>query len=329
MCTQTRRPSRVRAVLRPDPRGVPVDVAGERLLAVVDDLHRPVGVSASIAAWICIERSSRPPNAPPTPARWTRTCSGESAEARRDLVAVDVEPLRRDVDVDAALAVRYREPGLGAEERLVLAAELVHALDGDVARDVRVAVTDHDRADDVRARVVAVAVAHRRAVGVERLLLGRPLGVDDGLERLVLDDDRLGRAARLLRVLRRDERDGLAVVADAVDREHRLVGELEPVGLAPGTSACVSTACTPGIVDGLRDVDRDDAGVRVRAPQRVAPQHPGGAEVARVGELALDLRRPVRPRGDPRESRPRAPSRRRLGRRHARAAARTASKIFW
>ena len=32
--------------------------------------------SASIAPWICIDRSSRPPNAPPTPARWIRTCSG-------------------------------------------------------------------------------------------------------------------------------------------------------------------------------------------------------------------------------------------------------------
>ena len=76
---------------------------------------------------------------------------------------------------------------------------------------------------------------HRRPVGVERLLLGRPLGVDDGLERLVLDDDRLGRAPRLLGMLGGDERDRLAVVADAVDREHRLVAELEPVGLArPG-----------------------------------------------------------------------------------------------
>ena len=125
-----------------------------------------------------------------------------------------------------------REPGLGAEEGLILAAELVDALDGDVALDVRVAVPDHDRADDVRPRVVAVAVAHRRPVGMERLLLGRALRVDDELERLVLDDDRLGRAARLLRVLGGDERDRLAVVADAVDREHRLVGELEPVGLA-------------------------------------------------------------------------------------------------
>ena len=50
-------------------------------------------------------------------------------------------------------------------------------------------------------------------------------------------------------MLGRDERDRLAVVEDAVDREHRLVGELEPVASsAPGTSSCVSTACTPGIV---------------------------------------------------------------------------------
>ena len=67
---------------------------------------------------------------------------------------------------------------------------------------------------------------------MERLLLGRALGVDDGLERLVLDDDRLGGASRLLGVLGRDDGDRLAVVADAIDREHRLVGELEAVRLA-------------------------------------------------------------------------------------------------
>jgi len=35
------------------------------------------------------------------------------AETRRDLVAVDVQPLRRDVDVDAAFAVGDSEAGLG------------------------------------------------------------------------------------------------------------------------------------------------------------------------------------------------------------------------
>ena len=59
------------AVLGPDLRRVPVDVAGERLLAVVDHLHGPAGVEREHArAWIWIERSSRPPKAPPTPARW-------------------------------------------------------------------------------------------------------------------------------------------------------------------------------------------------------------------------------------------------------------------
>ena len=41
----------------------------------------------------------------------------------------------------------------------------------------------------------------------------------------------LGGAARLLGMLGGDERDRLAEVEDAVDREHRLVGELEPVAL--------------------------------------------------------------------------------------------------
>ncbi len=148
-------------------------------------------------------------------------------------------------------------------------------------------MADDDAAHDVRARIVAVAVARRRAgpswIGGTRR---RRLHVVDGRQRLVLDDDRARRRARLLERLRGHDRDGLAVVADAVDREHRLVGELEPVGLAaPGTSACVSTACTPGRSSAAVDVDRDDARVRVRAPQRRAVEHPGSAEIARVGEL--------------------------------------------
>ena len=66
---------------------------------------------------------------------------------------------------------------------------------------------------------------------MERLLLRRALGIDDRLERLVLDLDPLGSAARLLGMLGSDKRHGLAEVADAVDREHGLVGELEPVRL--------------------------------------------------------------------------------------------------
>ena len=111
-------------------------------------------------------------------------------------------------------------------------------------------------ADDVRARIVAVAVAHRRPLRVERLLLGRALRVDDRLERLVLDADPLGGAARLLGMLGGDERDRLAEVAHAVDREHGLVGELEPVALLARHVVVREHGVHAGHRDRLGDVDR-------------------------------------------------------------------------
>ena len=156
-------------------------------------------------------------------------------------------------------------------------------------------MADHDAPDDIRAIVVAEAVAGRRPPLVDRLALGRLFGIDDWLERLISDADPLGGAARLLRVLGRNDRDRLAEVADAVDREHRLVGELEPVGLCARDVGVGQHRMDPGHADGLRDVDLGDQGVRVRAAQRVAPEHPGCEEVARVGELAGHLRDRVDP----------------------------------
>ena len=154
-----------------------VDVPDERLLAVVDDLHRPArvereqrGVDLHREVLAAAERAADAGEVDPHLLRL-------EAEAGRDLVAVDVQPLRRDVDVDAALAVGDREPRLGPEERLVLDPDVVDARHRDVALRVRVAVPDHHVPDDVRPRIVAVAVAHRRPVRVERLQLGRALHV--------------------------------------------------------------------------------------------------------------------------------------------------------
>ena len=129
MRTLTSLPVARRAVLGPDPRRVPVHVAGERLLAVVDDLHRAVRVQREQRA-VDLHRevlaaAERAADAGEVDAHLLE----RQAEARRDLRAVDVQPLRRDVDVDAALAVGHREPRLGPEERLVLDAELVDAAD--------------------------------------------------------------------------------------------------------------------------------------------------------------------------------------------------------
>ena len=57
---------------------------------------------------------------------------GRQVEAQSELVAVGVQPLRGDVEIDAALAVGDREARLGAEEGLVLHPDLVLTGDDDI-----------------------------------------------------------------------------------------------------------------------------------------------------------------------------------------------------
>src|SRR5205085_14459 len=120
----------------------------------------------------------------------------------RGVGAAVQQDLRADID-ELAVAVRpVLHPDLRgvavdvAEEGLVLDAELVDAGDADLRLRVRIAVADHDRADDVRTIVVAEAVARGRAALVDRFSLGRMLRVDDGLERLVSDLDLFRRSTR-------------------------------------------------------------------------------------------------------------------------------------
>ena len=95
-----------------------------------------------------------------------------------------------------------------------------------------------------------------------------------------------------------------------------------------GSQRSVAVPASRTLLDGLRDVDRHDAGVSVRRAQRVPPQHPRHDQVARVCELALDLRRRVCAR-DELADLPDLQRARGGCLRHARLAARrTASKIF-
>jgi hypothetical protein len=198
-------------------------------------------------------------------------------------------------------------------------------------------VTDDDRAQDVRPRVVPEAVAGGGILVVKRLLLGRALRVNDRLERLVLDADPLGRATRLLGVLGRDERDRFAEIADAVDREDGLVGELEAVRLRARHVGVGEDGVDAGHRHRLRVVDLRDPSMRVGAAQRVAPEHSRGEEVARVGELPRHLGHGVRapdaladaPELElPSPGRLYQPVARRCGHPPPSAARRTASKIF-
>ena len=75
---------------------------------------------------------------------------GCQAEARGDLSTVFVEPLRGDEQLDSAAArVWERQRGFQAEERLVLHAQLVGALDDDIAHQRLVAGDDPLVTDDV------------------------------------------------------------------------------------------------------------------------------------------------------------------------------------
>jgi hypothetical protein len=121
-----------------------VDVADEGLLAVVDDFHGAVRVQGEQRA-VDLHRQVLPPT---ERAAHTREVDSHllrlQVQARRNLVAVDMQPLRRDVDVHAALAVRHREPRLGPEERLVLDPDLVDTGDRHIALGVGIAVPDHE-----------------------------------------------------------------------------------------------------------------------------------------------------------------------------------------
>ena len=176
-------------------------------------------------------------------------------------------------------------------------------------------------------RIVEVAVPGRRAVRVDRLLLGRALRVDDQLERPIVDDDLLSRAPSLLGMLGGDQRDRLAEEAHPVDREHGLVGELEPVAFLARHVLVREHRVDAGHAERGGDVDPGDQRVRVRAADRVAPEHVRVHEVARIGELARRLRDPV----DARDALADAAELElaRCRRAHAPAASLTASRIFW
>ena len=97
-------------MLGPDLRRVPVDMADERLVARVDELYRAAGVQREHRAvdlhrqvLAAAERTADAGEMDPHLLR-------RETQAGRDLVAVDVQPLGGDVDVDAALAVRHRQP---------------------------------------------------------------------------------------------------------------------------------------------------------------------------------------------------------------------------
>ena len=306
---------------------MPVHVAGERLLAVVDDLHRAVRVQREQRAVHLHRQVLAPAERAADAGEVDAHLLERQPEARRDLRAVDVQPLRRDVDVDAALAVRHREPGLRPEERLILDPDLVvRRSTRHVARSVGVAVADHHVAHDVRrgrprgSRGRASASPDAGRPARSRAPCRRPARAARtrrGCARRRGAPARDARRRRARPARRGRGRGRSPAPAGRRTRARRSSGPGRPRASAPrGRRAstpprrCRSSGCA-----------RARAGCAACAP-RASPERPGRSRT-RTRPSPSAARRPAG-----RARRPCRPAAGGRGLRHARAAARTASKIF-
>ena len=126
----------------------------------------------------------------------------------------------------------------------------------------------------VEAVVVGLALevgADHRRVGVERLA-----GVDDGVERVVVDVDELQRVAGRVAVLGDDERHLLTLEAHLVGGQHGLhvVGQRRhPRQALLGQVGTGHHGLDLRMCLGRRHIDADDPGVRVRRAQDRQVQH--------------------------------------------------------
>ena len=205
-------------VAHPDRRRVTVDVTQEALGPAVGDAHgttEPQGEQTRVHLQADVLPSTE--RATDTAQRQTHRLLGQP-ETGGDLRAVLVQPLGRDVQLDAAAtAVGDRQCRLEAEERLVLHPDLVGALDHDVTGRVGSPCDDPLVTDDV-------------AVGMDRRVTAgdRGLGIEQRLEEFVLDDDRSEGTPAGLGMIAGDGGDRLADVADDVGREHGLILAISP-----------------------------------------------------------------------------------------------------
>ncbi len=239
-----------------------VHVAVERLLAVVDHLHRATGVQGQQGQVDLQADVLTGTEGAAHPGQLDAHLLGRQAEAGAHLGQVVVQPLGAHEQVDPAIGGGDGQPGLGAQRGLVLHAHVVGALDGDRSRPagLQVAVAD----DQVPEHV---------AVGVDGGGVGRGQGVDQRRQLLVGDPDGGRRPAGGLGMVGGHHHHRLTHVAHDLASQHRLIGRLQPVGGRPRHVVGGQHGVHAADAQGRPDVDPGDPGVGVGRAQGVTPQH--------------------------------------------------------
>ena len=260
-----------------------MDVPEEGFFARIDHLHRAPGAQRQETDLHLHAEVFTGPEGTPHAGEVQPHLFGWQCEACRDLGLVDVQPLGGDVQVDAAVIRRDRQPRLRAHEGLILHAGLVAALDDDCSCCAGIAPADPLAVEDV-------------AVRMDRGGLGRGHRVDDRLRRVVVDDDGGGGAPSGLGVVGGHAGDGLTHVTDHVPGEDRLVRVVESVRLQTGDVLGGDHRTDAGDLQRLRNVDAADRGGGMRRAHEVAPQHAFREQIGGERELPEDLRDAVRSR---------------------------------
>ena len=231
--------------------------------------------------------SSRAPNAPPTPPSTSRTfSSGRPRQAAICLRSSCSHCVATCSSTPRAARVGHRQRRLETEERLVLHADLVGALDDDVAGGVGVAAARSRwwRRTLPSGWIGGWLPSIAASGSSQRLehLVGRRRS-----RRAPAGRSRGGRRRRRRRARRRSARRRRRTPAGP-----RRSGRRSPAGHVVGGDHGVDARDRQR----RRHVDRDDAGVRVRRAQRGAPRRAVDRQVGRERERALGLgdRRPGR-----------------------------------
>ena len=232
---------------------VTVNVAVKTLGSGVGHLDRTAGVEGQQAEVDMQAYVLPSAEGSPDPGQGKSHCFGLEAQAGRHLVAVGVQPLGRDVQVDPTSIVGDGQAGLCTQRSLVLHADLVGPFDHHVADGLLGTVAELDSADQV-------------SVGMDgRGLLGE-LWVDEGLELPVVDDDGVEGSADGVGVVGGHYRYRLALVADYPVGQHRLVSVFEAVVEGAGYVLPGKRGVDTGHGQRPRDVHREDPGRRIGGP---------------------------------------------------------------